>query len=70
MSTSELLSLMKAREGGDIQRGKFLLSGGSEIISTQSFGEGGGGQLAQLLGVDASGRTSAELGAMYLDAHD
>ncbi|WP_172328194.1 hypothetical protein [Mangrovicoccus sp. HB161399] len=60
-STSELVSLMNAREDGDAQREKFILNGGNEIISTQSFGSERNSQLAMSLGVEPGMYSTSEL---------
>ncbi|WP_138464316.1 hypothetical protein [Poseidonocella sp. HB161398] len=51
-STTDLMRLTNAREDGDTQREKFILGGGSEIISTQSIDTHANGQFVQQLGVE------------------
>ncbi len=63
-STAELAGLAHARGQGDIQREKFILGGGSEILSTQSYGESPSDQLALSLGVEPGMYSTAELALM------
>jgi hypothetical protein len=55
------IQLAFALEDDDRATVNFLRNGGSEVVSTQSFGSAGGEQLAASLGVDAGDYTVAEL---------
>lgn len=61
-STAELVTLRTAMEDGNEALANFILDGGSETVSTQSFGiSAGHQQLADALGVDAADYSVAEL---------
>jgi hypothetical protein len=63
-STPELVLLRSVRQEGDGQREKFIIGGGAEIVSTQSFdgfANSGNDQLARSLGVEPGMYSTPEL---------
>ncbi len=70
-TAAELVALQSAVEDGDAQAQSFIASGTQRVSRNSADASApADSQLARLLGVDASDYTSAELGEMYLGAHD